>query len=252
MNEKGIIIKSDREIAVMREAGRLLAEVVAVLVEKARPGITTKELDEIAAKEIKAHKATPSFLGYKDYPAHICVSINDEIVHGIPGPRVMKDGDIVSIDAGLIYKGFQSDHAVTIGLGEISPEGKRLIDTAKQALIVGISKAKAGGRIGDISAAIQGYVEPRGFSVVREYVGHGIGRDLHEDPQIPNYGPAGVGPVLRRGMAIAIEPMVNMGGWRTRVGSDHWTVFTLDGSLAAHFEHTIAITDEGTEVLTTL
>lgn len=252
MNDNGVIIKSDREIALMREAGRLLAEVLAVLRDSVKPGMTTAELDAIAAREIKARKAQPSFLGYRGFPAHICVSINDEIVHGIPGPKVIKDGDIVSIDAGLIYKGFQSDSAITAPVGQVSEEALRLIETTRDALAVGIQAARPGSRIGDISSAIQQYVESRGYSVVREYVGHGIGRNMHEEPQIPNYGVPGKGLLLKKGMAIAIEPMVNIGGWQTKVAADKWTVSTLDGSLSAHFEDTLAITENGPEVLSAL
>ncbi len=254
----GIILKSNREIEIMREAGRLLAEMLAVLKESVRPGMTTLELDDIAVREIKNRNAEPSFLGYKGareapaFPAVICVSINDEIVHGIPGPRIIKEGDIVSIDAGLVYKGFQSDSAVTVPVGAVPDDVLKLIDTTRESLMAGITAACPGGRIGDISSAVQGYVESRGFSVVREYVGHGIGRSLHEDPQIPNYGISGKGIPLKKGMVIAIEPMVNMGDWRTKLAPDYWTVSTLDGSLSAHFEHTVAITENGPEVLSTL
>lgn len=250
--DQGIIIKSPEEIAHMRAAGKVLAEVLAALVARVRPGMTTGELDGIAAKEIKARKAIPSFLGYRGYPAHICVSVNEEIVHGIPSKRVLKEGDVVGIDAGVIYQGFQADAAATVGLGKTSPVAQLLIETTKRAIEAGIAAARGGARLGDISAAVQQAAEAAGFSVVREYVGHGIGRAMHEEPQVPNFGPPGLGPVLRPGMALAIEPMVNVGDWRTKVGPDNWTVSTLDGSLSAHFEHTIAITEGEPEVLTKL
>jgi len=245
-----IIIKSEREIEVMRQAGRIVAVVLEVLESKVRPGMKTKELDEIAYTEVRRLGAEPSFKGYRGYPASLCVSINDEIVHGIPGERVLEEGDIVSLDFGAIHKGFQGDAASTVGVGQISPEATMLIETARGALEAGIAAAYSGARLGDISAAIQHYVESRGHSVVREYAGHGIGREMHEEPQVPNYGTPGSGPVLKKGMTLALEPMINIGDWRTKVGGDHWTVSTADGSLSAHFEHTIAITDAEPEVLT--
>jgi methionyl aminopeptidase len=246
----GIIIKSDREIAIMRQAGRIVAEVLRVLGEQVRPGMKTKELDVIAEKEAKRLGAKPSFKGYHGFPANLCVSVNDEIVHGIPGDKVLNDGDVVSLDFGVIYNGFQGDAAVTVPVGEASPEARRLIEATRDSLETGIAAARAGATLGDVSAAIQKYAESRGYSVVREYTGHGIGREMHEDPQIPNFGLPGTGPVLKKGMALALEPMLNMGDWRTRVASDHWTVLTADGSLSAHFEHTIAINDNEPEVLT--
>jgi methionyl aminopeptidase len=247
-----IIIKSDREIAIMRHAGRIVATVLEVLKSHVKPGIKTEELDVIAVKELEKLGATSSFKGYRGYPANLCVSVNDEIVHGIPGERILNEGDIVSLDFGAIYMDFQGDAAVTVGVGDISPQAKRLMETTEGALNAGISAARAGRRLGDISAAIQNYAESRGYSVVREYTGHGIGRKLHEDPQIPNFGQPGQGTVLRKGMTLALEPMVNIGDWRTRLDDNHWTVFTIDGSLSAHFEHTIAITDDGFEVLTAI
>lgn len=248
--ERGVIVKSREEIAIMRQAGRIVAEVLAMLRERVRPGMTTKDLDALAEKEIRARKATPSFKGYRGYPACICVSVNDQVVHGIPGPRVLLEGDIVSIDAGAIYQGFQADAALTLGLGPVSDEGRVLIEATEGAMMAGIAAAREGARLGDISAAVQQYVEERGFSVVREYVGHGIGREMHEEPQVPNFGLPGRGMLLRRGMALAIEPMVNLGDWRTKVGADGWTVSTLDGSLSAHFEHSIAITEGEAEIMT--
>ena len=234
----------------MRQAGKVVATVLNTLKSKVKPGIRTEELDVIAAGELKRLGAKPSFKGYHGYPANLCVSVNDEIVHGIPGKRVLRDGDLVSLDMGAIFMDFQGDAAVTVGVGKISPEAKRLIETTEGALKAGISAGHAGGRLGDISAAIQQYAESRGYSVVREYTGHGIGREMHEEPQIPNFGLPGEGPVLRRGMTLALEPMVNIGDWHTRVGDDHWVVLTVDGSLSAHFEHTVAVTDGKLEVLT--
>lgn len=248
----GIMIKSAREIEIMRQAGRIVATVLAELKSQVKPGMKTKVLDEIAQRETEKLGAVPSFKGYHGYPASVCVSINDEIVHGIPGNRVMNEGDIVSIDFGVIYNDFQGDAAITVGVGNIAPEAEKLLETTKGSLMAGIQAAYAGARLGDISSAIQDYAESRGYSVVREYTGHGIGRNMHEDPQIPNFGISGQGPLLRKGMTFALEPMINIGDWRTRLEDDKWTVKTSDGSLSAHFEHTIAITDEGSEILTAL
>jgi methionyl aminopeptidase len=247
-----IILKSRDEIAVMRDAGRILAETLGLVLERVRPGVIEKELDEVARREFKKRGVIPTFLGYAQppYPATICVSVNDEIVHGIPGDREIMEGDIVSIDIGCTYKGFVADMAVTIGVGEVDPEAQRLIDVTREALQRGIAAARGGSRIGSIGAAVQSWVESQGFAVVREYVGHGVGRNMHEDPQIPNYGSPDSGALLRPGMVIAIEPMVNMGDWRTKRDADNWTVCTLDGSLSAHFEHTLAITDGEAQVLT--
>jgi methionyl aminopeptidase len=247
-----IILKSRDEIGIMRESGRILAETLQLLVDKLRPGLVEKELDEIARREFKRRGVVPTFLNYGDppYPATICVSINDEIVHGIPGDREIMDGDVVSIDIGCTNAGFVADMAVTIGVGNVAPEAQRLIDVTRESLLRGIAAAVGGARVGAIGAAIQGFVEAEGLSVVREYVGHGVGRQMHEDPQIPNYGDPDSGPILRPGMVIAIEPMVNVGGWRTKRDMDNWTVRTFDGSLSAHFEHTLAITDGEPEVLT--
>ena len=212
-----IVLKSDRELANMRQAGRIVATVLKVLKLRVKAGMKTEELDEIAAEELTRLGAEPSFKGYRGYPANLCVSVNDEVVHGIPGERILAEGDIVSLDVGTIFKGFQSDSAVTVGVGEISQEAKRLIEVTRDALWAGIAQARHGAHLGDMSAAIQHYVEDRGFSVVKEYTGHGIGREMHEEPQIPNFGPSGQGPLLKEGMTMAIEPMVNMGGWKTRV-----------------------------------
>ncbi len=246
-----IVIKSDQEIATMRQASKIVVTVLEVLKLQVKPGMKTEELDVIAAREIKKLGAKPSFKGYRGFPANLCVSVNDEIVHGIPGTRVLHEGDIVSLDFGAIFMGFQGDAAVTVGVGNISPEAEQLMETTEGALKAGIAAAYPGTRLGDISAAIQHYAESKGYSVVREYTGHGIGREMHEEPQIPNFGQPGGGPVLKKGMTLALEPMVNIGDWRTRLGDNQWTVFTSDGSLSAHFEHTIAVTDAEPEVLTT-
>lgn len=248
----GIIIKSPQEIDIMRKAGWILAAILQTLCQAAKPGMKTRELDDIFVEEIKKHGVKSSFKGYRGYPANICVSIQDELVHGIPGDKVLKEGEIVSLDVGIIYKGMQVDTAQTIGLGEISPQARRLVETTRGALDVGIEAARAGVRLGNISAAIQEYAESRNFSVVREYSGHGVGRELHEDPQIPNFGVRGQGPVLRKGMTLALEPMLTAGDWRTRVLENQWTVVTMDNSLCAHFEHTIAVGDDRAEVLTAL
>ena len=253
-----IIIKSEQEIAVMRQAGRIVAAVLGMLKLQARPGMHTRELDAIAARETARLGGEPSFRGYRGFPANLCVSVNDEVVHGIPGERVLHDGDIVSLDFGAIFEGFQGDAAITIGVGTISPEAKRLMEITEGALKAGVAAAHPGARLGDISAAIEHYAESRGYSVVREYTGHGIGRKMHEDPRIPNCTQSpfglmpGTGPELQKGMALALEPMVNIGNWATRLNDNHWTVHTKDGSLSAHFESTIAITDGEPEVLTSM
>ena len=234
----------------MRRAGRATAIVLQKLANSIRPGMKTRELDDIANEEAKKLGGRPSFKGYQGFPASLCVSINNEIVHGIPGERVICEGDIVSLDFGLEMDGFQGDTAVTVGVGEMDSDALRLIEVTKNALQAGIDVALPGNRIGDISAAVQEYAESRGYGVVREYTGHGIGRDMHEDPQIPNFGRAGTGLQLKKGMTIAIEPMLTTGNWLTKVGSDRWVVYTADSSMAAHFEHTIAIKDGGAEILT--
>ena len=246
----GIIIKSDSEINTMRQAGKIVAEVLRKISEQVKPGMKTKELDIIAERELEKTGATSSFKGYRGFPANLCVSVNDEIVHGIPGERTLNEGDIVSLDFGVIYEGFQGDAAVTVPVGEVSPEARRLIEATRESLERGISAARAGATLGDVCSAIQKHAEAKGYSVVREYTGHGIGRDMHEDPQIPNYGIPGTGPVLKKGMTLALEPMLNIGGAGTRVAQDRWTVLTADGTLSAHFEHTIAVNDNEPEVLT--
>lgn len=247
-----IYIKSRKEIELMREAGRIVAEAHELIKKAIRPGITTKELDEIAERHILEKDAIPAFKGYGGFPANICASINHEVVHGIPGLKQLEEGDIISIDIGAIYKGYYGDAAQTHAVGEISERARELIEVTRDSFYEGIKFAKEGYRLSDISHAIQSYVEKHGFSVVRNYVGHGIGTSMHEEPQIPNYGPPGKGPRLKEGMALAIEPMVNMGAYDVKVLSDGWTVVTLDGEYSAHYENTIAITDEEPEILTKL
>lgn len=247
------IIKTDEEIAIMRQAGRIVAVVLQKMREAVKPGIKTRKLNDIADQEIsKWASARASFKGYHGFPASICVSVNDEVVHGIPGNRMLCEGDIVSLDFGIIYKGFQGDAAITVGVGKIGPDARRLIEVTESALAEGINTARDGASLGDIGAAIQGYAESFGFNVVREYSGHGIGREMHEDPLIPNFGKRGEGIKLREGMTLALEPMINMGTWKTRLDANGWTVHTADGSLSAHYEHTIAIRKSETEILTVL
>lgn len=245
--------KSPSELAVMAEAGRLLAEVHEELAKAVAPGVSTAELDRVAASAIRARKAKPAFLGYRGFPATICISINDEVVHGIPAKtRLLQDGDIVGLDLGLIWKGFYSDSAVTRGVGAVSADARRLMERTRESLEAGIAAAAPGARIGDIGEAVQSVAEKAGYGVVREFVGHGIGRALHEDPPVPNYGRAGTGLRLVEGMVLAIEPMVNAGGPDVRVLDDGWTAVTADGSLSAHFEHTVAVMKDGPKVLTKL
>ena len=245
-----IMRKRAEELDKMRRAGRVVGETLQILQAAVKPGVTTLELDEIAEREIRARGAVPSFKGYRGFPATICTSINSEIVHGIPGHRTLKDGDLIKLDCGAIVEGYHGDSAVTVPVGEVSQEALKLIETTDRSLQAGIAEAKAGNRIHDIGAAVQTTAEGAGFSVVREYVGHGIGRALHEDPPVPNYGKPGTGLKLEPGLVIAIEPMVNVGTFETRLLPDGWTVVTADGALSAHFEHTIAITESGPEVLT--
>ncbi len=243
-----VIIKSDEEIVIMRKCGKILAAILDKLRAEVRPGIKTGQLDIIMAEESKKRGVIPSFKNYRGFPANLCVSVNDEIVHGIPGERILQEGDIVSLDVGAKLNGFHTDAAITIGVGRISKEAEELIAGTEGSLKSGIAQAVSGAQSGDISSAIQHYVESKGFSVVREYTGHGIGRDLHEEPQIPNFV-VEKGHLLRKGMALAIEPMVNVGDWHTKLAANQWTVLTADGSLSAHFEHTIVITDNGAETL---
>lgn len=243
-------IKSDRELELMRAAGEIVAETFEKLKEVIKPGITTKELDRIAHRFIRDNKGIPAFLGYSGYPASICTSVNEEVVHGIPGRRMLKDGDIVGIDIGAIYEGYYGDAARTFEVGNVSEKAKRLIEITKNSFFRGITMAVEGKRLQDISHAIQTYVESNGYSVVRDLVGHGIGKNMHEEPQVPNFGEAGKGPRLKSGLTIAIEPMVNEGKYHVKTLSDGWTVVTVDGSLSAHYENTIAITAGEPEILT--
>lgn len=246
-------LKGPQEIGWMREAGRIVAETLAILSEAAKPGISTGELDRIAESEIVKRKAKPAFVGYRGFPATLCASINDEVVHGIPSPkRVLKEGDLLSLDLGAIVRGYYGDAAVTVPIGRISSKAKKLMDTTRLSLEKGIEAIRPGSRLGDVSAAVQSCVEAQGFGVVREFVGHGIGRSLHEEPAVPNFGKAGTGRRLAPGLVIAVEPMVTMGSFEVKVLEDGWTAVTADGSLAAHFEHTIAVTEDGAEVLTKL
>lgn len=250
-----IALKSDREIDKMRRANDIVAEVLGKMREWVEPGVTTAELDHRAEALIRDHGAIPSFKGYPPgsahpFPASICASVNEELVHGIPGPRVLEEGDIISIDVGTILDGYHGDGAVTLAVGEVSQEARELMAVTEGSLGAGIAAARDGGRSGDISSAIQTYVEDRGYEVVREYTGHGIGRKMHEDPQVPNHGQPGKGVHLRKGMTIALEPMVLIDDPRVRVLDDHWTVASQNGKLTAHFERTIAITNGKAEILT--
>jgi methionyl aminopeptidase len=246
-----ILVKSSTEIEYMRESGKIVAKVHSVLKDMIKPGITTKELDEIAERIILEHGAQPAFKGYGGFPAAICASVNEEVVHGIPGDRMLREGDIISIDVGALKNGYYGDSAKTYPVGQISAKAEKLIRVTRESFYEGLKFCKVGYRLSDVSHAIQKHVEAEGFSVVRDYVGHGIGASLHEDPQIPNYGPAGKGPRLSAGMVLAIEPMINAGRFSVRVLGDNWTVVTADGSLSAHYEHTIVITDEDPIILTT-
>jgi methionyl aminopeptidase len=247
-----IIIKSSREIEQLKRSNAIVAEVFEKLKGMIHPGVTTKELDEVAEEYILLKGARPAFKGYRGFPATLCISINEEVVHGIPSQRQLKEGDIVSLDVGVNFVGYFGDAAITLPVGEIDPEAKRLLEVTEKALTIGIEKAKIGNRLFDISFAIQRWVESHGFSVVRDFVGHGIGRDLHEEPQVPNFGAPHQGPRLEKGMVFALEPMVNEGTYEVRILSDGWTVVTADGKRSAHFEHTIAITDDGAEILSVL
>ena len=245
-----IICKTPREVDIMREAGRIVALTHQELKKHIAPGITTSELDKIADQFIRKFNAIPSFKGYNGFSGSICTSVNNELVHGIPGDRVLKDGDIISVDIGAKYNGYHGDSAWTYPVGSISEEAQRLLDVTEESLYIGLKEAKPGERLSNISHAIQTYAEQNGFSIVREYVGHGVGQDLHEDPQIPHYGPPNKGPRLKPGMVLAVEPMVNAGSRYVKTLADNWTVVTIDGKLCAHFEHTIAITETGYEILT--
>lgn len=234
----------------MARAGKVVHGCLAVLREAAKPGVTTAELDRRAEDFIRSHGGVPTFKGYRGFPASICTSLNDMIVHGIPGDVHLREGDILSIDVGVTLDEFVADSATTVAIGEVAPEARALMEATHESLNRAIEQCREGRRVGDISHAVQSYVEARGYSVVRNLVGHGIGRDMHEDPQVPNFGPPGKGPRLVEGMVLAIEPMVNMGGYQVEMGDDGWAVYTKDGSLSAHYEHTVAVTKNGPRVLT--
>jgi methionyl aminopeptidase len=246
-----IILKTPEELEKMRRAGRIVASTRRRVLAAVRPGVTTGELDAVGEEHIRSSGAAPSFKGYRGFPRSICASVNEELVHGIPGDRVLREGDLLSLDFGAIWEGYHGDSAVSVFVGEpSSDEAEKLVRVTEDALEAGVSQVRVGGRLSDIGHAVQQVVEGAGFGVVREYVGHGIGQSLHEDPPVPNYGDPGRGPELRPGLGLAIEPMVTLGDWATRVLDDGWTVVTEDGSLCAHFEHTVALTDAGVEILT--
>jgi methionyl aminopeptidase len=248
--KRQIKIKSQEELDTLRQAGKILSVIIKDVTCSLKSGMTTAQIDAHAEQLIKAHDVKPAFKGYRGFPACSCISINQQVVHGIPGERIVREGDIVSIDIGIVYKDYFSDTAVTVGIGPIEPQLQKLIDVSQTALAEGIEQARENRHLSDISHAIQSYVEAHDFSVVRDFVGHGIGQALHEDPEVPNFGPPHCGPVLRAGMVFAIEPMVNCGTWKTRIAEDGWTVETLDGKPSAHFEHTVAVTEKGPEILT--
>ena len=245
-----ISIKTAQEIAILRDAGKILAEIVEDLKRSLKEGITTGEVDQVAEKLIRQRGVVPAFKGYRDFPGCVCVSVNEEVVHGVPGNRLLRSGDIVSLDVGIIHKDYYSDIALTAEIGLVRDALKKLLEVTSQSLYKGIEQARVGNHLSDISHAIQTFVEANHFSIVRDFVGHGIGKNLHEDPEIPNFGPAHNGPILKEGMVFAIEPMVNMGTWQTRILDDGWTVVTQDGQPSAHFEHTVAIASQGPEIFT--
>ncbi len=249
-SNQGIRIKSPNEVDILRKAGKILSSIVVQLQSSLTSGMTTKDIDSRAQELIRKNKVLAAFKGYHGFPGCACISVNEGVVHGIPGKRVIQDGDIVSIDIGIIYEGYYSDMAITVPIGTVSGEVKRLLDVTQASLYRGIEQARAGCRLSDISFAVQSFVEMHGFSVVRDFVGHGIGRALHEEPEIPNYGQPSQGPVLKEGMVFAIEPMVNMGSFHTKTLDDGWSVVTQDGKPSAHFEHTIVITSGDPEILT--
>jgi len=236
----------------MEVANRIVAEILEGVKEKVQPGIETRELDELAEELCRKHRVQPAFKGYRGYPRSICVSVNEVVVHGIPGPRRLKAGDLVSLDFGVKYDGYYGDAAITVGVGEVGEKARALMAATEKSLYAGIAEVKAGKRLSDISHAVQTVVEGAGFGVIREFVGHGIGRSLHEDPQIPNFGPPDRGPTLQVGMTLAIEPMTSMGSWQVRILQDGWTAVTQDGSCAAHFEHSVALTENGVLILSRL
>jgi methionyl aminopeptidase len=250
--EMGITVKTNDELALMRKAGRVVAGALTLIRETARAGVTTRELDEIAEAFIRQQGAIPSFKGYRGFPASTCISINEEVVHGIPGPRVLQEGDVVSVDVGAIYNGFHGDSALTFGIGPVSEEAEWLMQVGRETLAHAIEQVRPGNRLSDISWAIQSYAEDKGAAVVRQYISHGIGRQMHEDPQLPNFGPPGQGRLLRPGMTFAIEPMLCAGTFEVddQARGDGWTVVTVDGRLSVHFEHTVAVREDGPEILT--
>ena len=245
-----INIKTPAELKILREAGKILASIISKIKCSLKSGVTKREVDSKAEEIIKTHKVIPAFKEYRGFPGCVCLSVNEEVVHGIPGEHILKEGDIVSLDVGIIYKGYYSDTAVTVAIGTIKQELQRLLDVTLESLYKGIEQTRVDNHLSDVSHAIQKYTEANQFSIVREFVGHGIGKNLHEDPEIPNFGPPHQGPVLREGMVFAIEPMVNLGGSTTKILSDGWTVVTEDGKPSAHFEHTVAIGRNGPEILT--
>lgn len=245
-----IILKSPREIERMRVPCQIVSEILALLKEQVKPGVTTRDLEAMANDEARKRKGKPAFKGYHNYPSALCCSPNDQVVHGMPTEHPLKSGDILSLDFGILYDDFYGDAAITVAVGDISADAARLVNATEQSLYEGIDKAVPGGRLFDISFAIQSFVEAKGYTVVRDFVGHGIGKSLHEDPQVPNYGVPGKGVRLKPGMVLAIEPMINQKGHEVRVLGDGWTVVTCDGGLSAHFEHTVAITEKGPEILT--
>jgi len=247
-----VILKQPDEIDKARASNRIVAEVLSVLREKVKPGVTTRELDEIAEGVTEKRGARPAFKGYRGYPYSLCTSVNEEVVHGMPSNRILVEGDIIGLDFGVCYQGLYGDSAITLPVGRVSEQATRLMQVTEQSLYSAIHQACDGNRLGDISAAVQETVETAGYSIVRDFVGHGIGKSMHEDPQIPNFGKKGRGIELKRGMILAIEPMVNAGKYKVKILSDGWTVITADGSLSAHFEHSVAITDNGPEILSKL
>ena len=247
-----VYLRDRKEIEAIRASAQLVAKTLQMLTEAVKPGMTTGELDRLAEEFIRAHGGRPAFKGYRGFPASICPAVNEEVVHGIPGDRRLKDGDIVGLDVGVEMNGYYGDAAVTVPVGNVPKEALKLLEVTREALMQGVQRAKAGNRVGDISHAIQSHVEKHGYSVVRSLVGHGIGREMHEEPQVPNYGPEGRGPRLMAGQVIAIEPMVNVGGADVVTQPDGWTVVTKDGSLSAHFEHTVAVGGDGPEILSAL
>ena len=245
-----VTLKSAREIDAMRRSGKITSHVLTGLMKTARAGMSTAELDAVAERGIRERGGVPTFKGYNGFPGSICASVNDEVVHGIPGSRVLREGDLLSIDIGTTLDGFVSDSAATIAIGNISQEARRLLEVTRACLTIGIAQMQRGNHVGDIGAAVQAHAERQGYGVVRELVGHGVGRAMHEEPQVPNYGERGTGMELRPGLVLALEPMITQGGPKIRILSDGWTVVTSDGKLAAHFEHTIAVTEEGPKILT--